>query len=140
MQRAHSVEYVAHDIRHGARRQVASDAEGELGFTDAHVVSAERHLRAAVECLLEQQAAGERAVDVDVRLARRACRGDLPPEERRRAARLEPRLDGVALLACPRTDVFRKRGETKASFPAFPEEVRSAARLRVFAASEGQSG
>jgi hypothetical protein len=105
------------------RRQVDRHPERELRFGDAHAVGTEGHLRTRLEHPLTKQAAGKRAIDVDVPLPRHAGRRDLPAEERVRAAACQGRLHRVAVRARARPDRFGQRRHPPAVAPVLPHDV-----------------
>ena len=107
-----------------ARGEVAAHPEGEFRLGDTHPVAGEVEGRSDRDDALGENTAGEGTVDVDVRLAGLAGRGDLPAEERPRSPPLDQRLDRVALGPCPRTDRFRDIGDGVASLPGPPEKIR----------------
>ena len=82
MQRGHRLEGLIHVVRRCARRQIAAKTKGELGFSHAHDVVAERHRRTGRQQPVLQDAADQRPIDIDVLLSGLAGRGDLPSGHR----------------------------------------------------------
>ena len=60
------------------RMEVAGKTEGEFDFRHLHAIGARRNRRARREHALGKNAPSKRAIDPDMRLSRRARRGDLP--------------------------------------------------------------
>ena len=131
MEGRHGGEHFVGAVRPAAGRKVRAHAECELRFGDAHVVAGERNASAVVAHTFPEKPARHRAIDGDVRLSGLAGRRDLPPEEGKRGAPLEERLDGVAGLACPGAHRLGQLRHPPALLPVLPQQIRRGSELRV---------
>src|SRR3954468_13345154 len=115
MQAVYGGEHLVDSIRRRARRQIASHAESELGFADAHRVALHRGGAAIGDHGVAHDPAGQRSRDIDVLLSGLARRRDLPTEQ----GPAERCLHGITLAAALWPQPWLQRVKLGAVAPMF---------------------
>src|SRR3954468_8741970 len=120
MQAVYGGEHLVDSIRRRARRQIASHAESELGFADAHRVALHRGGAAIGDHGVAHDPAGQWSRDIDVLLSGLARRRDLPAQH----CPAERSLHGVTLGAALWPQRWVQRIKLGAVTPMSDEEAR----------------